>query len=279
MTTASSRLHNPGPQPSAPAQLALAEDLAPTPARGGPDMTIGEVLAALLGDFPELTISKIRYYERQGLLRPARSAAGYRKFSPADVSRLHYILAAARDQYLPLKVIKERLEAVDGSTGTGDGTPPEFDTPAHQGPPEPAPSRSGLGVGPELFELETSDVRLTRRELMRDSGLDDEQLTELEAYGLIAPRGSSTTYEAETLVIARIVAELSAYGFQARHLRPVKAAVDREVGLIEQVLTPLVRQPSREGRSRAEAHAREYAALSVRLHVALLEAALRATLR
>jgi DNA-binding transcriptional MerR regulator len=282
MTAASSGLHRGGPAQAPPAQLALAEDLAPAPARGGPDLTIGEVLTALLADFPELTISKIRYYERQGLLRPARSAAGYRKFSPADVSRLHYILTAARDQYLPLKVIKERLEAADGAagaTGATFGMPPELDGADPQGPPEPPVARGGLGVGPELFELETSDIRLTRRELMRDSGLDNDQLTELEAYGLIAPRGSSTTYEAEALVIARIVAELSAYGFQARHLRPVKAAVDREVGLIEQVLTPLVRQPSREGRSRAETHAREYAALSVRLHVALLEAALRATLR
>ncbi len=280
-----SRRHHPGAEHNPPAQLALAEDLTPAPVHGGSDMTIGEVLTALLADFPELTISKIRYYERQGLLRPARSAAGYRKFSPADVARLHYILTAARDQYLPLKVIKERLEAADA--GGIDPALTEFEAP-EQGAAEPAvppasagppAARRGLGVGPELFDFETSDIRLTRRELMRDSGLDNEQLTELEAYGLIAPRGSSTTYEAEALVIARIVAELSAYGFQARHLRPVKAAVDREVGLIEQVLTPLVRQPSREGRARAETHAREYAALSVRLHVALLEAALRATLR
>ena len=277
------------------AQLALADGFGPAVVSRSVEMTIGEVLTQLQADFPELTISKIRYYERQGLLRPARSAAGYRKFSPADVSRLHYILSAARDQYLPLKVIKERLEAADGAAGaaggSGDlgdsagGTRPEFDAADPQGlaehyqAPVPPAARSGLGVGPELFDFETSDIRLTRRELMRDSGLDNDQLTELEAYGLIAPRGSSTTYEAEALVIARIVAELSAYGFQARHLRPVKAAVDREVGLIEQVLTPLVRQPSREGRSRAETHAREYAALSVRLHVALLEAALRATLR
>ncbi|HEX4015098.1 MAG TPA: MerR family transcriptional regulator [Frankiaceae bacterium] len=283
MTTASSRIPAPDPEhaPSAqPAQLALAEDLAPAPLRGAPDLTIGEVLNALLPDFPELTISKIRYYERQGLLRPARSAAGYRKFSAVDVARLHYILTAARDQYLPLKVIKERLEAADsggiGMTEAQFPAPDAADVPEAAGPP---PARSGLGVGPELFDFETSDMRLTRRELMRDSGLDNEQLTELEAYGLIAPRGTSTTYEAEALVIARIVAELSAYGFQARHLRPVKAAVDREVGLIEQVLTPMVRQASREGRGRAETQAREYAALSVRLHVALLEAALRATLR
>ncbi len=275
MTTASSPLHHGGPQ-SQPAQLTLAEDLAPGPARGAADLTIGEVLTALREAFPELTISKIRYYERQGLLRPARSAAGYRKFSPADVARLHYVLTAARDQYLPLKVIKERLEAADFTAG---GRALQIEPAGSPEPPEPAHQRPGVGVGPELFDLDASDERLTRRELMRESGLDNEQLTELEAYGLIASRGTSTTYEAEALVIARIVAELSSYGFQARHLRPVKAAVDREVGLIEQVLTPLVRQSSREGRSRAETHAREYAALSVRLHVALLEAALREALR
>ncbi len=281
MTTASSPYEPPSratvsPGLPPPAQLALAEDLAP--ARGGADMTIGDVLTALAQDFPELTISKIRYYERQGLLRPARSAAGYRKFSAADVSRLHYILTAARDQYLPLKVIKERLEAAD--------TAPEAALPAFEVSadvvlpqiPAAAPTSAGLGVGPELFQLDASDERLTRRELMRDSGLTSEELTELETYGLIAPRGSSTTYEAEALVIARIVAELRDYGFQARHLRPVKAAVDREVGLIEQVLAPLLRQNSRDGRVQAEARARGYAALSVRLHVALLEAALRAAL-
>jgi DNA-binding transcriptional MerR regulator len=294
-----------------PAQLALADDLAGPVnaglARPARQVTIGEVLEALKGEFPELTISKIRYYERQGLLTPARSAAGYRKFSPADVERLRYVLRAARDHYLPLKVIKDRLEAAEaqnararenlghGSTagaaagdgweadlgaGPGDGwanSPPAPAPPALQ-PPGP-PATPADAISPELFGLATSDERLTRRELLRESGLTGEQLTELEAYGLIAARGASTSYEAESLIIARIVAELSRYGLQARHLRPVKAAVDREVGLIEQVLTPLVRQPTREGRGKAEQHAREYAALSVRLHVALLEAALRAALR
>lgn len=262
--------------PTRAAQLALADDLAPGVGGGLAELTIGEVLAALRADFPALTISKIRYYERQGLLAPARSAAGYRKFSTADITRLHYVLSAARDEYLPLKVIKARLEAAGGAgppvTDVGEVSAA---SPA-VAPPVTPPASS---VGPDLFQLERSDRRLSRRELLRESGLDDEQLSELEAYGLIAPRGTSSSYEADALTVARIVAGLSAYGFQARHLRPVKAAVDREVGLIEQVLTPLVRQPSREGRGRAEHHARGYAALSVRLHVALLEAALRDALR
>jgi DNA-binding transcriptional MerR regulator len=264
------------------AQLALADDLTPG-AGGSVELTIGEVLERLRSDFPELTISKIRYYERQGLLRPARSAAGYRKFSPADVNRLHYVLTAARDHYLPLKVIKERLEAadnggadqVDHRARVDDSGGPSAES-GELRPPAVSPASS---VGPDLFNFEQSDQRLSRRELLRESGLDNEQLTELEAYGLISTRGATSSYEAEALTIARIVAELSDYGFQARHLRPVKAAVDREVGLIEQVLTPLMRQPTRGGPDRAEQHARGYAALSVRLHVALLEAALRAALR
>jgi DNA-binding transcriptional MerR regulator len=248
-------------------------------------MTIGEVLTHLQVDFPELTISKIRYYERQGLLTPARSASGYRKFGAADVRRLHYVLTAARDQYLPLKVIRERLAEFDGTGILPDAGEPEpvpaelaSDGPAGIAPGEPG-AAAATAVRPGLFHFEQSDQRLTRRELLAESGLDEEQLSELEAYGLISARGASTTYEAEALTVARIVAELTEYGFQARHLRPVKAAVDREVGLLEQVLTPLLRQPTREGRARAEQHARGYAALSVRLHVALLEASLRAALR
>ena len=272
-----------------PAQLALADGLGPAVVTSAADMTIGEVLTRLQAVFPELTISKIRYYERQGLLAPARSASGYRKFSAADVQRLHYVLTAARDQYLPLRVIRERLAAAEGSgrlpaeapadVGGDEGVVPSGAVGVSPRDPSEPGAAAATAVGPTLFQFETSEQRLTRRELLRESGLSDEQLGELEAYGLIAARGTSTTYEAEALTVARIVAELSQYGFQARHLRPVKAAVDREVGLLEQVLTSLLRQPSRESRARAEDHARGYAALSVRLHVALLEAALRAALR
>ncbi len=275
-------------QPTQNAQLALADDLGPITSASGADMTIGEVLVRLRADFPELTISKIRYYERQGLLAPARSAAGYRKFTPADVRRLHYVLTAARDQYLPLKVIKERLAAADATALPSGTAAAPMDLPSAMQasaagavlPPHREPVASPGSISPDLFRFAPDQRRLSRRELLRESGLDDEQLGELEAYGLITSRGTgpSATYESQALSVARIVAELSEYGFQARHLRPVKAAVDREVGLIEQVLTPRLRQASRESRAEAEEHARGYAALSVRLHVALLEAALRTVL-
>jgi DNA-binding transcriptional MerR regulator len=291
------------------AQLRLTDEGGESDAEAGAGtgaVTIGEVLAALKDEFPELTISKIRYYERQGLLTPARSAAGYRKFTGQDVERLRYVLRAARDHYLPLRVIRERLAAAEEQNAraraalTGQAEPEapdenpatdlsptdvpaaEPDTVPEPGPTEavvepPAPVASQAVAG-DLFSFTSSGERLTRRDLLRESGLTAEQLNELETYGLIAARGASTSYEAESLTIARIVAELSRYGLQARHLRPAKAAVDREVGLIEQVLTPLLRQASRDGRALAEQQAGEYAALSVRLHVALLEAALRGAL-
>ena len=298
-----------GALPERPAQLRLTDDMpdgSQVEATPGA-VTIGEVLAALKDEFPELTISKIRYYERQGLLTPARSAAGYRKFTGQDVERLRYVLRAARDHYLPLRVIRERLlaaeeqnararaaltsDAPDDSVAPDVSVAPEaVDEPVESaaGPADEEPTvleEAGMASFvdvpaevPEAFTLASSGERLTRRDLLRESGLTAEQLNELETYGLIAARGASTSYESESLVIAQIVAELSRYGLQARHLRPAKAAVDREVGLIEQVLSPLLRQASRDGRIRAEQQAGEYAALSVRLHVALLEAALRAAL-
>ncbi len=295
-----------GALPDRPAQLRLTDDMldGSDPESTPGAVTIGEVLAALKDEFPELTISKIRYYERQGLLTPARSAAGYRKFTGQDVERLRYVLRAARDHYLPLRVIRERLLAAEEQNAraraalTADGPDPadepdaadgvEVDTASSESEPtmaEAAPEVSEVpsfvdapSEVPEAFTLASSGERLTRRDLLRESGLTAEQLNELETYGLIAARGASTSYESESLVIAKIVEELSRYGLQARHLRPAKAAVDREVGLIEQVLSPLLRQASRDGRIRAEQQAGEYLALSVRLHVALLEAALRAAL-
>ena len=249
---------------------------------GGPSRTIGEVLAQLRPTFPELTISKIRFYEAQGLLNPQRTASGYRKFSGDDVARLRYILTAARDHYLPLKVIRAQLEALDrGETPAAA---------AQHGLAAAEEADDGLGTSapdadvpaelrPEAFDATPSELRLSRHELLRASGLSGDQLAELEQYGLVTARAGSTYFDGDALLVAKIVAQISRYGLEARHLRPVKAAVDREVGLIEQVLTPLLRQPSREGPGRAEQHARGYAALSVRLHVALLEAALRAALR
>ncbi len=239
--------------------------------------------------FPELTISKIRFYEAQGLLTPQRTASGYRKFSADDVARLRYILTAARDHYLPLKVIRAQLEALDrGETpasaarqglaladgdGDGDGVGPGTDDGDSDMTHVPVELR------PEAFAADTSELRLSRPELLRASGLTADQLAELEQFGLLTTRPGSTYFDGDALLIAKIVAQMSRYGLEARHLRPVKAAADREVGLVEQVVSPMSRQRAPGARAQAAQAAREMASLSVRLHAALVSAGLRSALR
>jgi len=231
-------------------------------------LSIGEVLTHLRPDFPDVTISKIRFLESEGLIEPERTSAGYRKFSHGDVQRLRYVLTAQRDHYLPLRVIKDHLEALDRGL-----EPP---TPTSGGPRVPRALVAAEGLpGPEAFVREPGELRLSRKELMEEADLDDAALTKLEQFGLGAPRAGSNHYDGTSLVVAKTVAEMSRFGIEARHLRSFKAAADREVGLVEQVVTPLVRQRNPEARARAEEVARELAALSVRLHAALVKAGLR----
>lgn len=230
-------------------------------------MSIGEVLALLRTDFPDMTISKIRFLEAEGLLEPERAPSGYRKFSREDVTRLRYVLSAQRDQYLPLRVIKDQLAALD----RGEQTP----GPAEGGSPPPRPMIAAEALpGPEAFSRQRSDVRLTRAQLLAATGLTETQLGAIEAYGLLSARAGGGHYDGDAVAIAKAVAEMSRFGIEARHLRPFKAAADREVGLVEQVVTPLMRQRSPDARARAGEAARELAALSVQLHAALIRAGL-----
>jgi DNA-binding transcriptional MerR regulator len=233
-------------------------------------MSIGEVLAALRPDFPDVTISKIRFLESEGLVEPARTPSGYRKFSHGDVERLRYVLSAQREQYLPLRVIKEYLDAIDRGL-----EPPQ---PAGGPPRVPRAVGSGDGApGPRSF-AEANDVRLSRQELLGAAEIDAALLDQIEGYGLLGPRRGSVHYDGDALVIARIVAEMSRFGLEPRHLRAFKTAADREAGLVEQVVSPLRRQRDPQARARAEEVTREMAALSVRLHTALVRAALRSAI-
>jgi DNA-binding transcriptional MerR regulator len=210
----------------------------------GASFGIGEVLAQLRGEFPDVSVSKIRFLESEGLIQPARSPSGYRRFGPADVVRLRYILTAQRDQYLPLRVIKDRLAAA--GDGAGDD-------------PEESPPRRGRRP-------------LSRRELLDAAGIDDGYLAELEDFGLVRPSGRQ--YGPEALEAARIIVALGRFGVQARHLRAVRAAVERETSLIEQVVAPTRRQRSPGSRERAGQTAHEIAALSLQLHASLMGSAL-----
>jgi DNA-binding transcriptional MerR regulator len=226
-------------------------------------LSIGEVLSQLRQDFPDVTISKIRFLEDQGLVQPDRTPSGYRKFCGADVARLRYVLSQQRDHYLPLRVIKDQLEAIDRGHGTGGGVPRA----AHLAITDNAPTA-------EHFRSAPAAMRLSKEELLNTAGLRPAQLTELEQYGLIRQR-SGGYYDDDALAIAKVVSELARFGIEGRHLRAFKSAADREVGLFGQVAGPLTKQRSGDGRARAEETVRELAALSVRLHAALVQIGLR----
>jgi DNA-binding transcriptional MerR regulator len=230
-------------------------------------MSIGEVLSALRPDFPDITISKIRFLESEGLVEPQRTASGYRKFRPEDVDRLRYVLAAQRDHYLPLRVIKDHLEAMDRGL-----EPPEL---SGIGPRVPRVVAGDGYPDADSFRRDPSELRLSRTELLAAAGIEQPLLRQLEDYGFLAPRTGSGHYDGDALVVAKTVGQLAAFGLEPRHLRAFKTAADRETGLIEQVISPLLRQRSPDARARAEEAARELAALAVRLHAALVKAALR----
>jgi DNA-binding transcriptional MerR regulator len=202
---------------------------------------IGEVLAQLRPEFPDISTSKIRFLEAEGLIEPARSRSGYRRFSAADIERLRYILTMQRDSYLPLRVIRERL---------ADGT--EAANGQHRQAGEPAD--------------------MTRRQLLDAAEISEAELTELEDYGLI--RRTGRQYGGDALAVARALAALRQYGVQARHLRAVKAAADREANLVEQVVAPQLRQRGAGARDAAARTAWQIADLTLRLHATLVESAL-----
>ncbi|MFF7365931.1 MerR family transcriptional regulator [Streptomyces sp. NPDC008125] len=224
-------------------------------------MSIGAVLSQLREEFPEVTISKIRFLEAEGLVEPQRTPSGYRKFSSEDVEKLAQVLRMQRDHYLPLKVIREYLDALA------------------RGEQAALPSPGGQkDLADSCWEAATAGAptaaRIGRAELLAVTGADEEQLTEWESYGLIVsePEGG---YDAEAVNVAKLVSDLGRFGLEPRHLRAVRAAAEREAGLVEQVVAPLRRHRNPQTRARAEATAQELAELSVRLHAALVQTALR----
>jgi DNA-binding transcriptional MerR regulator len=230
-------------------------------------MNIGEVHARLREDFPSLELSKLRYFEAMDLVRPTRTPAGYRKYSENDIARLRYALTLQRDHHLPLKVIREHLDALDRGL-----EPP----PLTSGPQVPRLALAPDGFpSARAFDPESSRLRLTRRELLAAAEIDDRLLGQLESFGLVVPRPGSAPYDNDAVAIARTAVELAEFGIEPRHLRAFKTAADREVGLVEQVAAPIRRSREDGAEGRAEEVTGQIAALSVRLHALLVKVGLR----
>jgi DNA-binding transcriptional MerR regulator len=225
---------------------------------GDPTLSIGAVLASLRAEFPDVTISKIRFLESEGLVTPRRTASGYRQFSAADVGRLRFVLAAQRDRYLPLKVIKEQLDALDRGLRSPTVTALK--------PRSAEPAAGDFAGGGE--------TRMTREELLAGTGITIGMLAELEQHGLIRP-GPAGFYDTDAAQVACTVLALTEFGLEPRHLRSFRTAADREVGLIEQIVAPVAHQRDPDARERADEVVRELAALTVRLHALLVKAGLR----
>jgi DNA-binding transcriptional MerR regulator len=226
-------------------------------------MSIGAVLDLLRGDFPDVTISKIRFLEAEGLVTPERTASGYRRFTAYDCARLRFILTAQRDQYLPLKVIKAQLDAQpDGElpmTGSAYGIPRLVSV--------DAASDDSASVAP-------AQVRLRREDLLARSDIDEALLTELVKAGVIKP-GPAGFFDEHSVVIAQCAKALADYGVEPRHLRAFRSAADRQSDLIAQIAGPVVKAGKAGARDRADDLAREVAALAITLHTSLIKSAVR----
>jgi DNA-binding transcriptional MerR regulator len=229
-------------------------------------LNIGQVLDLLRPDFPDITIPKIRFWEGEGLIKPQRTPAGYRKFSAHDVDRLRYVLRMKRDHYLPLGVIREHLDAIDRGL-----EPPQIDQVV---PTVPKVAMSADGLPSAESFRRTDKFRLSRKELVKIADIGDDLLGQLESFGLITA-GPTGHYDTDALVIAQAAKELAGFGLEPRHLRAFKTAADREVGLVEQVVAPVRRGRDASASARAEEAISEIAALSVRLHATLVKAGLR----
>ncbi|MGL5858516.1 MAG: transcriptional regulator FtsR [Angustibacter sp.] len=267
-------------------------------------MSIGEVIAVLNPEFPDVSVSKLRLWEAEGLVEPARSPSGYRRYTRDDVERLRYAMALQRDYYWPLRRIRGHLEAVAqgledfvphlvgprpirGRSASSPAPSAASSTPTHPHDDDSeSVRRSGDAVRVGTARIARSEatdpvatlrpgtrVRLSAAEVCTRADLAAEQLDELVSFGLLAPGGAGW-YDESALAIAVSAGELARYGFEPRHLRAFRAAADREVGLVEQVVGPLRAGHGQTSHARAQATAHEVSAAALRLHAALVRVGL-----
>jgi DNA-binding transcriptional MerR regulator len=197
-------------------------------------MNIGEVVSLLEAEFPNVTLSKLRFFESQGLVRPSRTPSGYRRYEASDVARITRVLRLQRDQHLPLKVIAGVLD----EGGPSDGEVSETNA---------LRTRTTL----------SSSVSVSRGELAAMVGLDEDTVAGLERLGLISGRaaGTSTVYDDGAVLVGRAAACFVEHGFDVRHLRMYLVAAQREAGLLEQAVGP-VASGAKDGHGRSVSEAR-----------------------
>ncbi|KNC18986.1 MerR family transcriptional regulator [Arthrobacter sp. RIT-PI-e] len=222
---------------------------------GAAVLTIGEVLGELAEEFPSVTASKIRFLEEKGLIFPKRTRAGYRKYAAHDVERLRFVLGVQRDQYLPLKVIKDYLDAIDRGE-------------------QPPSLPGGVSLAPRAVseqtarDLGTHRRRLTTETLAAEAGASRRLVDELVSFGLIA--AEENRFDEHALKVTRACVQLEGHGIEPRHLRPFRAAADRELGLVESVVAPMASRKDVASKARAAEAAREISELCLGLHSALV---------
>jgi len=196
-------------------------------------LSIGQVLAKLNPEFPDLSPSKLRFLEERQLVAPARTESGYRKFSSTDMDRLRFVLSMQRDHYLPLKVIRGYLAELDA------GRTPELP--------------GGVAAAPSML---SSERRFTRDELIREAGANAMLLGDAISASLIV---AADVFGDDVLAVLKSLVELQRSGIEPRHLRGFRAAAERELGLIENALMPVARRKDAASRARAAEMAREIA--------------------
>ena len=228
-------------------------------------MSIGAVLDLLRPDFPDVTISKIRFLESEGLVTPQRSPSGYRRFTAYDSARLRFILTAQRDQYLPLKVIKAQLDSQPD--GALPGRESLYPVPRLVGVDDQRRPAATTAAAPV-------PVRLSREDLRERSGVGEDLLAALRKAGIITT-GPGGFFDEHSVVIAQCAAALAEYGVEPRHLRAFRSAADRQSDLIAQIAGPVGKAGTTGARDRADELAREVAALAISLHTSLIKSAVR----
>ncbi|HEC09097.1 MAG TPA: MerR family DNA-binding transcriptional regulator [Acidimicrobiales bacterium] len=254
-------------------------------------LSIGEVLTLIQQDFPDVTISKIRFLESQGLLSPERTPSGYRKFREADLEQLRWVLRQQKERFLPLKVIRESLargehlrpepepepqSVADQTTRSGPSAEGDRAVPSGSAAPDAASADVGDGIG-GLEDVGPTSLALSVEELLAATGLSPEDLQSLESYGLIESRsiGPATYYDGEALIVAKLAAGFAVFGVEARHLRMYKVAAQREASVFEQVIMPLVRQRNPSSARKAREQLEEMARMGARMRGAMIRLALR----